>query len=77
MKGRRQKAKGRTLTLQIAAIAVAAVVGVSGQTGKPEATSLSGKPLYRPATLSNQQKLEADLAQPRRRWPPNRVTPKR
>jgi tetratricopeptide (TPR) repeat protein len=29
----------------------------------PEATSLSGKPLYRPATIPNQQKLEADLAQ--------------
>ena len=30
---------------------------------KPEATSLSGKPLLIPATLPNQQKLEADLAQ--------------
>ncbi|MEO8678081.1 MAG: tetratricopeptide repeat protein [Vicinamibacterales bacterium] len=29
----------------------------------PEATSLGGKPLMRPATLPNQQKLEADLAQ--------------
>jgi tetratricopeptide (TPR) repeat protein len=29
----------------------------------PEATSLSGQPLYRPATIPNQQKLEADLAQ--------------
>jgi len=28
----------------------------------PEATSLSGKPLFIPATLPNQQKLEADLA---------------
>jgi tetratricopeptide (TPR) repeat protein len=30
---------------------------------KPEATSLSGKPLMIPATIANQQKLEADLAQ--------------
>ena len=30
---------------------------------KPEATSLSGKPLYVPATLANRQKLDADLAQ--------------
>lgn len=30
---------------------------------KPEATSLSGQPLMIPATLPNQQKLEADLAQ--------------
>lgn len=30
---------------------------------KPEAMSLSGKPLMIPATIANQQKLEADLAQ--------------
>jgi len=30
---------------------------------KPEATSLSGKPLLAPATIPNQQKLEADLAE--------------
>ena len=30
---------------------------------KPEAVSLAGQPLYRPAGLSNQQKLGADLAQ--------------
>jgi tetratricopeptide (TPR) repeat protein len=30
---------------------------------KPEATSLSGKPLLIPATIANQQKLEGDLAQ--------------
>ncbi len=30
---------------------------------KPEATSLSGKPLIIPATIANQQKLEADLAE--------------
>lgn len=30
---------------------------------KPEATSVSGKPLMIPATIANQQKLEADLAQ--------------
>ena len=30
---------------------------------RPDAMSLSGKPLYRPAAIPNQQKLEADLAQ--------------
>jgi tetratricopeptide (TPR) repeat protein len=30
---------------------------------KPEATSLAGKPLYRPATIPDQQKLEANLQQ--------------
>ena len=38
-----------------------AVAIVLAQT--PEATSVLGKPLYRPATIPNQQKLEADLAQ--------------
>ena len=33
------------------------------QQAKPEATSLSGKPLFVPQTIPNQQKLEADLAQ--------------
>lgn len=33
------------------------------QTAKPEATSLSGKPLYVPAAIPNKQKLDADLAQ--------------
>ena len=31
--------------------------------GKPEATSLSGKPLFAPQAIPNQQKLDADLAQ--------------
>ena len=35
----------------------------AAQTVKPEATSLSGKPLYVPATIPNKQKLDADLAQ--------------
>ena len=33
------------------------------QTAKPEATSLSGKPLFIPATIPNKEKLDADLAQ--------------
>ena len=47
------------------AIAIAAMMAVSvtAQTGKPEATSLSGRPLDVPATIPNQQKLAADLAQ--------------
>jgi tetratricopeptide (TPR) repeat protein len=48
-------------------IALAAALIVSTVTvtvaQKPEATSLSGKPLMIPATIANQQKLEADLAQ--------------
>ena len=35
---------------------------LSAQPGKPEATSLSGKPLFVPQTIPNQQKLEGDLA---------------
>jgi len=45
----------------VAACAVAAAVIVHAQ--QPEATTLSGKPLMVPASLPNQQKLEADLAQ--------------
>jgi tetratricopeptide (TPR) repeat protein len=48
-------------------LALAAALMVSTVTvtiaQKPEATSLSGKPLMIPATIANQQKLEADLAQ--------------
>lgn len=44
-----------------AACAVAVAVTLHAQ--KPEATTLSGKPLMVPASLPNQQKLEADLAQ--------------
>jgi tetratricopeptide (TPR) repeat protein len=47
-----------------AILLAAAVVGAaSGQTAKPEATSLVGKPLVPPAPIPNQQKLDADLAQ--------------
>ena len=41
----------------------AVALAKAAQTGKPEATSLSGQPLYVPATIPNQQKLDADLAQ--------------
>lgn len=44
-------------------LAAAMAVTVSAQTGKPEATSLSGKALYVPAAIPNKQKLDADLAQ--------------
>ena len=50
----------RVAMLTAAALMVAAV---SLAQGKPEATSLAGKPLYVPASIPNQQKLEADLAQ--------------
>ena len=36
---------------------------VEARQAKPEATSLSGKPLFVPQTIPNKQKLEADLAQ--------------
>jgi tetratricopeptide (TPR) repeat protein len=41
----------------------AVALAKAAQTVKPEATSLSGKPLYVPATIPNKQKLDADLAQ--------------
>ena len=43
-------------------VLVLASLSLSAQQGKPEATSLSGKPLY-PIALANRAKLEADLAQ--------------
>ncbi len=46
-----------------AALAALVTMPLSGQTSKPEATSLSGKPLFIPATIPNKQKLDADLAQ--------------
>jgi tetratricopeptide (TPR) repeat protein len=49
-------------TLLIATLAIALPQSQT-PAGKPEATSLAGAPLYRPATLPNQQKLEADLQQ--------------
>ena len=36
---------------------------VEARQAKPEATSLSGKPLFAPQMIPNQQKLQADLAQ--------------
>lgn len=45
------------------AAAIALCVSSSAYAQKPEATSLSGRPLIIPATIANQQKLEADLAQ--------------
>ena len=46
---------------RIALLLIAATTLTSAQ--KPEATSLSGRPLTVPASISGQQKLEADLAQ--------------
>jgi tetratricopeptide (TPR) repeat protein len=48
--------------LAVAAAIIAASVSVL-DAQKPEAMSLSGKPLTIPATIANQAKLEADLAQ--------------
>src|SRR5687768_18413669 len=50
------------MAVTVAALGAVAVAKAA-QTGKPEATSLFGKQLYVPATIPNQQKLQADLAQ--------------
>jgi len=47
----------------LAAVIAATTITLPAQTGKPEAMSLAGKPLMVPATIANQQKLDADLAQ--------------
>ena len=47
----------------IAALIASLGAEVMAQTAKPEATSLSGKLLFAPATIPNKQKLDADLAQ--------------
>ena len=47
----------------ITAVALAWCATTSAYAQKPEATSLAGKPLMVPATIANQQKLEADLTQ--------------
>jgi tetratricopeptide (TPR) repeat protein len=45
----------------VAVVVVCAGLGLLAQSGKPEATSLSGKPLYPPSPIPNQAKLEKDL----------------
>jgi tetratricopeptide (TPR) repeat protein len=47
----------------IAAVVIAGAGAAFAQGAKPEATSLTGKPLFIPTPIANQQKLEADLAQ--------------
>lgn len=51
----------RVAILTAAAVALLSVT--ASMQGRPEATSLSGQPLYVPATIPNKQKLDADLAQ--------------
>jgi tetratricopeptide (TPR) repeat protein len=46
-----------------AILLAAAIATASAQTAKPEATSLSGRPLVPPAEIPNKPKLDADLAQ--------------
>lgn len=53
----------KRLAFALAAMLAAAAITLPAQGGKPEATSLSGKPLMVPATIPNQQKLDAELAQ--------------
>ena len=47
----------------IAAVVIAGAGAAFAQGAKPEATSLTGKLLFIPTPVANQQKLEADLAQ--------------
>ncbi|HYB95726.1 MAG TPA: tetratricopeptide repeat protein [Vicinamibacterales bacterium] len=50
--------------IRIALVALLVIsAGALPHAQRPEATSLSGKPLLVPASIPNQQKLEADLAQ--------------
>lgn len=53
----------KRLPLVLAVAIAATTIALPAQTGKPEAMSLSGKPLMVPATIPNKQKLDADLAQ--------------
>ena len=53
--------KRLTRLVMVAAVIGGACVGLAAQAGKPEATSLSGKPLYPPSPIPNQAKLEKDL----------------
>ncbi len=53
----------KRVAIVLAAIVAASTIALPAQTSKPEATSLSGKPLMVPATIPNKQKLDADLAQ--------------
>jgi tetratricopeptide (TPR) repeat protein len=48
-------------SMVVATVIVGAWVGAEAQAGKPEATSLSGKPLFPPSPIPNQAKLEQDL----------------
>ena len=57
----------KPLALVLAALSLAIAVPRAEQgAGRPEVTSLAGQPLYRPAAIPNQQKLDADLAQAER-----------
>ena len=53
--------KRLTRLVMVAAVIGGAWVAVAAQAGKPEATSLSGMPLYPPSPIPNQAKLEKDL----------------
>lgn len=60
------------------ALALTAASSLDGQSNvpaKPDAISLSGKMLYRPPALPNQQKLEADLEQARKSFAENKNDP--
>jgi tetratricopeptide (TPR) repeat protein len=54
----------KRIALAVATLSLMVAVPRAEQAGaKPGATSLSGKPLYVPATIANNQKFNADLAQ--------------
>ena len=51
------------LSMLLTVTMLATTLTVAAQSGRSEVTSLAGKPLMVPATIANQQKLDADLAQ--------------
>lgn len=53
----------KRVALVLAAAIAATTIAGAAQTSKPEAVSLGGTPLMVPATIPNQQKLDADLVQ--------------
>jgi tetratricopeptide (TPR) repeat protein len=53
----------KPLAFVLAATIAATTLTGTAQTGKPEATSLTGTPLVVPAAIPNRPKLDADLAQ--------------
>ncbi len=63
------------LMIALAALTLAPMPLTGQTTGKPEAMSLSGKPLYPIAVIANKAKLDADLAEAEKNWAANPKDP--